>query len=93
MADDTRPAPAADLRMTLSELNGSNHALWARCEVVSCGARAPIDTAAWERRGLAEARLADLEPRLRCVCGARRARLSAGPPVATYGRGPIYPFS
>jgi len=92
MADDTQLAPVT-LQATISEVKGSSHAVWAWCEVPSCGARAPIDTRNWERRGLAEARLADLETRLRCACGARRARLSAGPRVATYGRGAIYPFS
>ena len=93
MADDSRTPAATGPQTTLSQVDGSGHALWACCEVASCGARAPIDTRNWERRGLGEARLTDLEPRLRCVCGARRARLSAGPRVATYGRGAIYPFS
>jgi hypothetical protein len=46
--------------------------LWARC---TCGREAPIDPARWVAQGLQRQPVAHLEERLRCVCGARRARL------------------
>lgn len=93
MADDFRTPYACARQMSLLDLKRADMALWARCEADNCRAEAPIDTRLWECHGLSQARLGDLESRLRCVCGARRARLRPGAPVATYGRGPIYPFS
>ncbi|MFN3523533.1 MAG: hypothetical protein ACK4YQ_14895 [Phenylobacterium sp.] len=49
--------------------------LQARCETPGCGAAAEVDLAPWVAQGLAGAPLERLEPRLRCTCGARRARL------------------
>jgi len=46
--------------------------LWARC---ACGREAVIDPKAWIAQGLGRQVLHDLEDRLRCVCGARRAGL------------------
>src|SRR5687767_2633197 len=46
--------------------------LWARCR---CGREAVVDPSAWIAQGLSRQILQDLEGRLRCVCGARRARL------------------
>jgi hypothetical protein len=46
--------------------------LWARC---GCGREAVVDPEAWIAQGLSRQILHDLEERLRCVCGARRARL------------------
>jgi hypothetical protein len=46
--------------------------LWARC---ACGREATIDPRPWLAQGLGRQRLHELEPRLRCVCGARRASL------------------
>ena len=46
--------------------------LWARC---GCGREAVIDPRAWIAQGLGRQVLHDLEDRLRCVCGARRAGL------------------
>jgi hypothetical protein len=46
--------------------------LWARC---SCGREAVVDARPWIAQGLGRQILRDLEERLRCVCGARRARL------------------
>jgi hypothetical protein len=65
--------------------------LWAVCR---CGREAPIDSAAWVGQGLARQATAHLEGRLRCVCGARRARLEVrglaqAPPA---GAGGIYLF-
>lgn len=93
MADDLTQAFPCAARMSLQDVKRAAQGLWAQCETANCGAETPIDPSLWEQRGLSRARLADLEPRLRCVCGARRARLRPGAPVATYGRGPIYPFS
>ena len=46
--------------------------LWALC---ACGREAAIDPRPWLAQGLGRQLLQDLEPRLRCACGARRARL------------------
>ena len=46
--------------------------LWARC---GCGREAVVDPKPWIAQGLSRQILHDLEERLRCVCGARRARL------------------
>ncbi len=46
--------------------------LWARC---GCGREAVVDPRPWICQGLSRQILHDLEERLRCVCGARRARL------------------
>jgi hypothetical protein len=46
--------------------------LWARC---ACGREAAVDARPWLGQGLSRQVLTDLEERLRCVCGARRARL------------------
>ena len=46
--------------------------LWARCR---CGREAVVDPSSWLAQGLSRQILQDLETRLRCVCGARRARL------------------
>ena len=46
--------------------------LWARC---GCGREAVVDPRPWIAQGLSRQILHDLEERLRCLCGARRARL------------------
>ena len=46
--------------------------LWARC---GCGREAVVDPKPWIAQGLSRQVLHDLETRLRCVCGARRASL------------------
>lgn len=46
--------------------------LWARCR---CGREAVVDPRPWIAQGLSRQVLHDLEERLRCVCGARRAAL------------------
>ena len=46
--------------------------LWARC---ACGREAVIDPRPWIAQGLSRQVLQDLEDRLRCLCGARRAGL------------------
>ena len=46
--------------------------LWARC---ACGREAVVDPKPWIGQGLSRQVLQDLETRLRCVCGARRASL------------------
>jgi len=46
--------------------------LWARC---ACGREAVIDPRPWVAQGLRRQIVGDLEHRLRCVCGARRAQL------------------
>jgi hypothetical protein len=46
--------------------------LWALC---GCGREAAIDPRPWIAQGLSRQAVDDLEGRLRCLCGARRARL------------------
>lgn len=46
--------------------------LWARC---GCGREAVVDPRPWIAQGLSRQLVRDLEHRLRCVCGARRATL------------------
>ncbi len=46
--------------------------LWARC---ACGREATVDPQPWLAQGLSRQTLQDLEHRLRCCCGARRAQL------------------
>ena len=46
--------------------------LWAVC---GCGREAAVDPQPWLGQGLKRQPLAALEPRLRCQCGARHARL------------------
>ncbi len=65
--------------------------LWATC---ACGREAPIDPGPWMRQGLQRQPMAHLEERLRCLCGARRARLEIRglAPAPTAGAGGIYVF-
>lgn len=56
----------------LSQALLARSSLWALCP---CGREAAIDPANWIGQGLGRQLLPQLEPRLRCVCGARRARL------------------
>jgi hypothetical protein len=65
--------------------------LWAVC---ACGREARIDPRPWVAQGLTRQATAHLETRLRCCCGARRARLeirglAEAPPD---GAGGIYVF-
>ena len=75
MADGSRLAPqrlsAEGSSFAAAQLKGA-FALWARC---ACGNEAAIDPKPWIAQGLDGQPLAMLEDRLRCNCGARRARL------------------
>ncbi len=75
----------------LSQALTARSSLWAVC---GCGREAMIDTRPWVGQGLARQATAHLETRLRCVCGARRARLEirglSEAPAA--GAGGIYVF-
>lgn len=65
--------------------------LWARC---ACGREAAIDPGPWLAQGLGRQTLMELEPRLRCVCGARRAGLEIRglAEAPDRGAGGIHPF-
>jgi len=65
--------------------------LWAVC---ACGREAAIDPRPWVAMGLGRQATASLETRLRCLCGARRARLEIrGLAEAPEGKtGGIFPF-
>jgi hypothetical protein len=56
----------------LSQALTARSSLWAVCR---CGREAVIDPRPWVGQGLARQATACLETRLRCLCGARRARL------------------
>lgn len=56
----------------LSQALTARSSLWAICR---CGREAVIDPRGWVGQGLARQATAHLETRLRCLCGARQARL------------------
>jgi hypothetical protein len=56
----------------LNQALAARSSLWAVC---ACGREAPIDPRPWVAQGLARQATVHLETRLRCFCGARRARL------------------
>jgi hypothetical protein len=56
----------------LSQAAAPRCSLWAIC---GCGRQARIDPAAWMAQGLGRQSVQELETRLRCLCGARQARL------------------
>jgi hypothetical protein len=73
----------------LSQALAARSSLWAVCR---CGRESPIDPRPWVGQGLTRQATAHLETRLRCLCGARRARLeirglAEAPP---HGAGEIY---
>lgn len=74
MADGTNvrmePWPIGEGR--LARATTARSSLWARCR---CGREAPVDPRPWLAQGLGRQTVDELEERLRCVCGARRARL------------------
>jgi hypothetical protein len=64
--------------------------LWAVCD---CGGAATLDPAYWLAQGLGRHPLHALEDRVRCECGARRARLEIrGLAEAPPARRAIYVF-
>lgn len=66
-------------RLALADACDGHGRLGAVCEVTACRARGVIDARHWLAMGLGSLRLGYFEDRLRCLCGARRARLSAWP--------------
>lgn len=72
MANAQRIATRRFLHPRLAQALTPRSSLWAVC---GCGREATIDPAAWLGQGLKRQPLAVLEPRLRCECGARQARL------------------
>jgi hypothetical protein len=75
----------------LNQALAARSSLWAIC---ACGREAPIDPKPWVSQGLARQATAHLEARLRCLCGARRARLEIRglAEVPLDGAGGIYVF-
>ena len=75
----------------LSQALSARSSLWAVCR---CGREAPIDPRPWVGQGLARQATAHLETRLRCLCGARRARLEIRglSEAPASGAGGIYVF-
>ena len=74
MADGNRHL-AQDMAYGAARLGWATQArssLWARC---ACGREAVIDAKPWIAQGLGRQTLFELEDRLRCLCGARRADL------------------
>jgi hypothetical protein len=56
----------------LGQATAARRSLWAVC---GCGREAALNPGPWLGQGLARHPLHELEDRLRCRCGARRARL------------------
>lgn len=75
----------------LGQAVAARSSLWAVCR---CGREAAIDPGLWIGQGLARQATAQLETRLRCLCGARRARLEIRglSEVPQGGSGGIYVF-
>ncbi|MBS0363812.1 MAG: hypothetical protein JSR98_20760 [Proteobacteria bacterium] len=74
----------------LDQALAARSSLWAVC---GCGREAAIDPKPWVGQGLARQPVANLETRLRCVCGARRAHLEIrGLSEAPGQSGGIFPF-
>jgi len=65
-----RDWPVGEAR--LGWATAARSSLWARC---ACGREAAVDPRPWLAQGLSRQTLQDLEHRLRCTCGARRAQL------------------
>ena len=61
----------------IRDLLGSDGVLVASCLNPACGAQAVVASAAVS--GLRQSSITRLEDELRCVCGARRGRLSSRP--------------
>lgn len=72
MGDAHRITTTASMEPKLGQALVARSSLWAVC---GCGREAVVDPAPWLGQGLKRQPLAQLEPRLRCQCGARRARL------------------
>lgn len=74
MADGTsqRSLDVRSFAPRLSQALAPRSSVWAVC---ACGREAAIDPKPWLGQGLSRQPLPQLEPRLRCQCGARRARL------------------
>ena len=72
MADAQSIRPFVPHELKLGQALVARSSLWAVC---GCGREAAIDPAPWIGQGLKRQPLAQLEPRLRCHCGARQARL------------------
>jgi hypothetical protein len=92
MADGTwgRSEPAVALAARLNEAGQPRASLWAIC---GCGCEAVLDPRPWLNQGLGRQPLHALEERVRCACGARRARLEIrGLAEAPARRAGIYPF-
>ncbi len=93
MADGTYAPSALDQDPFLSELKQLGCVLWATCEAANCGGAARINPTPWLDQRLGGRRLSQLETRLRCNCGARRAHLGTTAPGPGVPRVNIYPFS
>ena len=71
-ASSVRVAAGWPVHPKLSAALAARSSLWAVCR---CGREASIDPRLWVCQGLGRQATAHLETRLRCLCGARRARL------------------
>ena len=72
MADAQPIPPVIPHELRLAQALIARSSLWAVC---GCGREAVVDPEPWIGQGLRRQPLAQLEPRLRCTCGARQARL------------------
>ena len=58
---------------------GLDRHLLARCGAPGCERTSPCDPTPWMEEGLGDLPLRAFAPRLRCVCGSRRAMLEIHP--------------
>jgi hypothetical protein len=72
MADAYRSPSSVVAEVKLHQALLARSSLWALC---GCGRAAVLDPTPWVGQGLRRQPLANLETRLRCQCGARRAKL------------------
>jgi hypothetical protein len=72
------PTPLASA-LRLLESVGLNRHLIARCAAPNCQQSAPCDPTPWVAEGLGGMPLRAFSPRMRCVCGSRRASLDVAP--------------
>jgi len=73
----------------VARLGDAGARVWASCR---CGRVAAIDPAPWRAQRLDATPLDRLEGRLRCLCGARRARITPTKPADASACGGIWIF-
>lgn len=76
----------------ISTLQCAHRVYWAQCEAERCGGVSSVILSGHENEELRPDLRPALERRLRCICGARRARLLDAPPSGAFKKTFIYSF-